>query len=48
MLIRGWSSSPFVRVNPARRALVGRNVLMRLGLRVLLRADDRRTSIPRR
>jgi hypothetical protein len=43
--VRRWAEGPFTRVNPARRALVGRNVLMRLGLRVLLLAGDRQTSI---
>jgi hypothetical protein len=45
--VRNWAGGPFVRVNANRRALVGRNLLMALGLRVLLLADSRETDVTR-
>lgn len=36
--VRGWGVSPFVRLNPLRRALVGRDLLRALGLALELRA----------
>lgn len=43
--VRSWERGPFIRVNRNRRALVGRNLLVALGLRVLLLADSRETEV---
>ena len=43
--VRAWAGSPFVRINPARRALVGRDALRALNLEVSLRAGPAETHI---
>jgi hypothetical protein len=43
--VRDWSSSPFVRINPSRRVLAGRDLLRAFGLHVVLRASDGRSEI---
>lgn len=37
--VRDWSHSPFVRVNPTRTALAGRDLLRAIGVTVVLRAS---------
>jgi hypothetical protein len=43
--VHDWPASPFVRINVARRALVGRDVLRALGLRVCLSAPELSTDV---
>lgn len=42
--VRDWSNSPLTLVNPSRRALMGRNMLLRLGLEVNLNGRTRSTT----
>lgn len=46
-LVKDWTSSPFVRINPKRRALVGRDILRAFSLEVSLRAGPAVTEIER-
>lgn len=43
--VHDWAASPFVRINLARRALVGRDVLRGLGLELRLSASDLSTAV---
>ncbi|MBI2892034.1 MAG: hypothetical protein HYY06_00670 [Deltaproteobacteria bacterium] len=43
--VRDWALSPFVRINGARRALAGRDLLRAMGLRVELRSADSETRV---
>jgi hypothetical protein len=43
--VRDWSGSPFVRINPSRRMLVGRDLLRAFGLRLVLRASEGETEV---
>jgi hypothetical protein len=43
--VRAWAQSPFSEINPRREALVGRDLLRALGLRVALVAKERRTEV---
>jgi hypothetical protein len=45
--VKDWSNSPMTLVNPQRRALVGRNVLLRLGLEINLNGQSRSTTVLR-
>jgi hypothetical protein len=40
-----WATSPFVLINPNRAALVGRNLLLQLGIDVLLKSTARKTIV---
>lgn len=44
-VVRDWKDSPFTRINPDRRALVGRDFLRGLGLSVVLRSADIETEV---
>jgi hypothetical protein len=44
-LVRNWASSPFVRVNPTRKALAGRDFLRAFSLSLVLRAREAETEI---
>jgi len=43
--VHDWSTGPFVLINPNRAALVGRNLLLQLGLDVLLKGTERKTIV---
>jgi len=43
--IYDWATGPFVLINPNRAALVGRNLLLQLGLDVLLKGTERKTMV---
>lgn len=43
--VRDWPKSPFVRINPKRRMLVGRDLLRAFGLTLVLRAPEGETEI---
>jgi hypothetical protein len=43
--VADWASSPFVRINPARRALAGRDLLRAVGATVVLRPSDAETRL---
>jgi hypothetical protein len=43
--VRAWSASPFVRINPSRAMLVGRDVLRAFGLTVLLAASRAESEV---
>ena len=40
-----WATSPFVRINPSRQALIGRDFLRAFGLRLRLSTPDQLTSV---
>ena len=40
-----WNDSPFCRVNPNRKGLVGRNLLIEMNLHVILKGDVKTTQI---
>jgi hypothetical protein len=40
-----WAASPFVRINPSRQALIGRNFLRAFGLELRLSAPEQLTSV---
>lgn len=44
-VVRDWKGSPFTRINPGRRALVGRDFLRALGLSLVLRAPEAETEV---
>jgi hypothetical protein len=44
-VVRDWATSPFVRVNPKRKVLVGRDFLRAFALSVVLRTGDAETDI---
>ena len=44
-VVRDWSGSPFTRINPKRRALVGRDFLRALSLSLVLRAPGAETEV---
>jgi hypothetical protein len=44
-LVTNWQQSPFRAINPARKALVGRELALRLLLNVLLKANEKETEI---
>jgi hypothetical protein len=43
--VENWSNSPFVKINPNRIALIGRNLLLQFKLSTLLNFDKRQTGI---
>lgn len=43
--VRDWPQSPFVRINPQRRVLAGRDLLRAFGLTLVLRAAEGQTEI---
>ena len=43
--VRGWRTSPFVRINPSRTMLVGRDLLRAFGLTILLAASRSESEI---
>jgi hypothetical protein len=43
--VRNWNEGPFCQVNPERRGLIGRNVLIELSLHLLLKGDEKKTVI---
>lgn len=44
-LVRDWKASPFVRINPQRTALVGRDLLRAFSLSLVLRSSEAETEI---
>jgi len=44
-VVYDWARGPFVQINPNRTALVGRNLLLQLGLDVLLKGTERKTIV---
>lgn len=46
--VTDWQQSPLVSVNPQRQALIGRGVLLRLGLLIELDGANRSTRVPTR
>lgn len=44
-VVRDWKASPFTRINPSRRMLVGRDFLRALSLSLVLRAPDAETEV---
>ena len=44
-VVRDWTTSPFTRINPVRRALVGRDFLRAFSLSVVLRAGVAETEV---
>ncbi|MDZ7364088.1 MAG: hypothetical protein ONB46_25745 [candidate division KSB1 bacterium] len=44
-LVRKWRKSPFCAINPARKALVGRDLALRRLLNLLLKSDEKKTEI---
>jgi len=45
--VRDWGHSPLTLVNPHRRALVGRNLLLGLGLEINLSGQSQSTTVLR-
>lgn len=43
--VQDWQTSPFVKINPNRTALIGRDIMLELKPRVLLDFDKRQTEI---
>jgi hypothetical protein len=44
-LVRDWKASPFVRINPQRTALVGRDLLRAFSLSLVLRSSEAETEV---
>jgi hypothetical protein len=44
-VVYDWATGPFVQINPNRTALVGRNLLLQLGIDILLKGTERKTII---
>jgi len=44
-VVYDWARGPFVQINPNRTALVGRNLLLQLGVDVLLKGQERKTLV---
>jgi hypothetical protein len=43
--VQGWRGSPFVRINPARTMLVGRDLLRAFGLTILLASSRAESEV---